>query len=209
LTYRVRLGVGSQQGTGINRATATAGMNVNCAVPGALCSNEAQYKVKVDGGVFGTQACVVGKVYMDCNNNHMQDGSEMGIPGVRMYMQDGTSITTDVEGKYSVCDLDPKLNVLVLDQTTLPRGSVMTTSGSRNAGDAMSIFLDLKNGDMQRADFVETSCYDTVVKQVKARRGRDDAGNAVIRSGEENSLRNRTIEFESKPVNIVMPASVR
>jgi fimbrial isopeptide formation D2 family protein/uncharacterized repeat protein (TIGR01451 family) len=209
VTYRVRLAVGSQQGTGINRATATVGVNVNCAVSGALCSNEAQYKVKVTGGVLGTQACIVGKVYMDCNNNHMQDSAELPIPGVRMYMQDGTSITSDVEGKYSLCDLDPKLNVLVLDQTTLPRGSVMTTSGSRNAGDAMSLFLDLKNGDMQRADFVETSCYDGVIKQVKARQVRDDAKQRMIKPSEENTLKNRTIDFESKPLNIVTPFVAR
>jgi uncharacterized repeat protein (TIGR01451 family) len=209
LTYRVRLGVGSQQGTGINRATATAGLGVNCQLPGALCSNEAQYKVKVTGGVFGTQACVIGKVYMDCNNNHMQDGTEMGIPGVRMYMQDGTSITSDVEGKYSVCDVDPKLNILVIDQTTLPRGSVMTTSASRNAGDAMSVFLDLKNGDMQRADFVETSCYDGVIQQVKARRGRDDAKGVVIKAGEENSYSNKVHDSETKPVNMVLPTVAR
>jgi hypothetical protein len=165
--------------------------------------------VKVTGGVLGTQACIVGKVYMDCNNNHMQDSGELAIPGVRMYMQDGTSITSDVEGKYSLCDLDPKLNVLVLDQTTLPRGSVMTTSGSRNAGDAMSLFLDLKNGDMQRADFVETSCYDGVVKQVKARQVRDDAQRSVIKSSEENTLKNRIIDDESKPLNIVTPFVAR
>jgi L-asparaginase/Glu-tRNA(Gln) amidotransferase subunit D len=138
-----------------------------------------------------------------------QHPQELGIPGVRMYLQDGTSITTDVEGKYSVCDLDPKLNVLVLDQTTLPRGSVMTTSGSRNVGDAMSVFLDLKNGDMQRADFVETGCYDGVVQQVKARQGRDDAKAPVIKAGEENTYKTRVLDFESKPVNVVLPAVAR
>ncbi|MEY3996984.1 MAG: hypothetical protein RL344_1327, partial [Pseudomonadota bacterium] len=205
LSYRVRLGVGAQQGTGINRATATVGLNVNCALPNAPCSNEAQHTVKVTGGVLGTQSCVVGKVYMDCNNNHIQDSSsqEMGIPNVRLYLQDGTSITTDVEGKYNLCDLDPKLNVLVLDQSTLPRGSVMTTSSSRNTGDAMSLFLDLKNGDIQRADFIETGCYDTVVKQVQARKSRDDANyNTNI-----NNV--NVLEFESKSVNTIVPAVVR
>ena len=214
LSYRVRLGVGAQKGTGINRASATVGLNVNCALPNSLCSNEAQHTVKVTGGVLGVQSCVIGKVYMDCNNNHVQDSNsqEMGIPSVRLYLQDGTSVTTDVEGKYSLCDLDPKLNVLVLDQSTLPRGSVMTTSSSRNAGDAMSLFLDLKNGDMQRADFIETACYDTVIKQVKARKLRDDANQNVIKVDEHNqSSTNSTnvLEFESSSVNTIMPAVVR
>jgi uncharacterized repeat protein (TIGR01451 family) len=217
LSYRVRLAVGAQQGTGINRASATVGLNVNCTLPDALCSNEAQHKVKVTGGVLGVQSCVVGKVYMDCNNNHVQDSSsqEMGIPSVRLYLQDGTSITTDVDGKYSLCDLDPKLNVLVLDQSTLPRGSVMTTSSSRNAGDAMSLFLDLKNGGMQRADFIETGCYDTVVKQVQLRKSQSDTS-SVIKADQYNASNTDTVingvnvlDFESKSVNTIVPAVVR
>ena len=176
LTYRVRLGAGAMQGTGINRAQATAGLNVNCANPstGQLCSNEAQYRVKVTGGVFTNQACIIGKVYVDCNNNQVQDEEELGIPGVRMYLENGTSITTDVEGKYNYCGLDPKTHNLVVDQTTLPRGARLVTSSSRNAGDAASLFLDLKNGDMFRADFIEGSCSNTVLEQVKARRSRGE-----------------------------------
>jgi uncharacterized repeat protein (TIGR01451 family) len=214
LTYRVRLGVGSAEGSGINRAIATVGSKVNCALTPKNCSNEARYAVKVGGGVFAPQACVIGKVYMDCNNNHMQDGEELGIPGVRMYMQDGTSVTSDVEGKYNVCDLDPSLTVLTLDQTTLPKGSVMTTSSSRNAGDAMSLFLDLKKGELHRADFVETSCYDAVLEQVKVRRLRNQAGlndikkaqkqlsntdNTEVQSRVNHSL-NSTLKFEGKVI---------
>jgi uncharacterized repeat protein (TIGR01451 family) len=196
LTYRVRLGVGAQQGTGINRAQATAGTNVNCAAQPSLCSNEAQYKVKVTDGVFSNQACVTGKVYLDCNNNHMQDGQELGIPGVRLYMENGINFTTDVEGKYSYCGLQPRTSVLVIDQTTLPQGSVMTTSTSRNAGDAMSLFLDLKNGDLQRADFIETSCSPEVLEQVKARRGKDDANLNGVGIQKPSG---KVIEFDSKP----------
>jgi Domain of unknown function DUF11 len=197
LTYRVRIAVGAMQGSGINRAQATAIPGAACtanAKPSLLCSNEAQYKVKVTGGVFSNEACVTGKVYMDCSNNHMQEGNETGIPGVRLFMNDGTNFTTDSEGKYSYCGLSPRTSVLTVDQTTLPRGAVMTTSSSRNVGDAMSIFLDLKNGDLQRADFVETSCYDTVLDQVKERKTRIDAGVNPIKGAPA-----KTLEFDSKP----------
>ena len=202
LTYRVRLAVGSQQGTGINRATATAGLNVNCSLPGALCSNEAQYRVKVTGGVFSNQACVIGKVYVDCNNNHVQDAEELGIPGVRMYLQDGTSITTDVEGKYSYCGLDPRTHVLVLDPTTMPRGSVVTTSSSRNTGDAMSLFLDPKNGELHRADFIEGSCSNPVLEQVKARRTRGEVSDIIPKKAPQKP-EGKVIEFDSKPINLL------
>ena len=195
LTYRVRLGVGAQQGTGINSAQATGTPGATCGTtPDALCSNVSQFRVRVTGGVFAAEACVTGKVFVDCNNNHVQDGEELGIPGVRMYLLDGTSLVSDVEGKYSVCGLAPRTQVLVVDQTTLPRGSRLTTTSSRNAGDAGSLFLDLKNGELHRADVVEGSCSNRVLEQVKARRARGET------QGVDTEKRGQVLRFDGKPV---------
>jgi uncharacterized repeat protein (TIGR01451 family) len=199
LTYRVRLGVGAVQGSGINRAQAKTLLSADCTKEPDFCSNEAQYKVKVTSGVFSHQACVIGKVYVDCNNNHVQDNNELGIPGVRMYLQDGTSITTDVGGQYSYCGLEPRTHVLVLDQTTLPRASVMTTSSSRNVGDALSLFLDLKNGELHRADFIEGSCSAPVLDQVKTRRNQGGINDVIPSSRPNNGPNGKVIEFDSKP----------
>ncbi|MEY8879390.1 MAG: SdrD B-like domain-containing protein, partial [Leptothrix sp. (in: b-proteobacteria)] len=196
LSYRVRVGVGAQQGDGVNRAQASSVVGGVCgASAGATCSNEASFRVRVSGGVFGTDACVVGKVYVDCDHDHMQGAEEPGIPGVRLYLQDGSSIITDVEGKFSRCSLPPRTHVLVVDQTTLPRGSRLTTSSSRNAGDANSLFLDLTNGELQRADFIEGSCSNTVLEQVKARRNRGDSG-----SLDTEKQGGAVLKFDGKPV---------
>ncbi|GGI18034.1 hypothetical protein GCM10008066_11970 [Oxalicibacterium faecigallinarum] len=165
ITYRVRVGVGSMQGDGVNRASAECPLN-----PNTKCSNEARYRVKVTGGVFTNDACIVGMVYVDCNGNQIKDHEELGIPGVRLYAQNGLFLISDSEGKYSYCGFSPQTHVLKVDQTTLPRGSRLVSSSNRNVGDANSLFLDLKNGEMQRADFIEGSCSNTVLEQVKARR---------------------------------------
>ncbi|MFZ6748491.1 SdrD B-like domain-containing protein [Undibacterium sp. Ren11W] len=165
ISYRVRLGVGSMQGDGVNRVYAQCPYNSN-----QNCSNEARARVRVTGGVFTNNACITGAIYVDCNGNQIKDKEELGISGVRMYVEDGTFLISDSEGKYSYCGLSPKTHVLKVDQTTLPRGSRMVTSSNRNVGDANSLFLDLKNGELQRADFIEGSCSNTVLEQVKARR---------------------------------------
>ena len=165
ITYRVRVGVGSMQGDGVNRANAECPLN-----PTNKCSNEARYRVKVTGGVFTNDACIVGMIYVDCNGNQIKDHEELGIPGVRLYAQNGLFLISDSEGKYSYCGFSPKTHVLKVDQTTLPRGSRLVSSSNRNVGDANSLFLDLKNGELQRADFIEGSCSNTVLEQVKARR---------------------------------------
>jgi uncharacterized repeat protein (TIGR01451 family) len=200
LRYRARVGVGAMQGDGINRAQAQA-----CGVPGgcvdgrftplagSVATNESAFRVRVNAGVFTTDACVLGKIFVDCNNNHVQDREELGIPGVRLVMQDGTTLISDSEGKYSVCGVAAKSAVLKVDPITLPRGARLTTSSNRNLGDANSLWLDLKNGELHRADFVEGSCSNTVLEQVKARRAQGE-----VRAPEVEKKGGPALRFDSK-----------
>ncbi len=201
LRYRVRVNVGAMQGDGINRARGQAcGVPAGCVdaafnpLGGAVATNEAAYRVKVSGGVFATEACVVGKIFVDCNHNHIQDPEELGIPGVRLVLQDGTTLISDSEGKYSVCGIPAKSAVLKVDGLTLPRGSRLTTSSNRNLGDADSLWLDLKNGELHRADFIEGSCSNTVLEQVKARRAQGE-----VRAPETEKPSGPALRFDSKP----------
>jgi uncharacterized repeat protein (TIGR01451 family) len=210
LGYRLRVGVGSAQGDGINRATAWACNNLAGCLdgpglqprPAAAGSNQGQHKVAIVGGVFTNDACVAGKVFVDCNHNHVQDAEEIGVPGVRLYLEDGTFFITDVEGKYSYCGLSPKSHVIKVDSTTLPRGSRLTTTSNRNLGDANSLFLDVKNGELIRADFAEGSCSNPVLEQVKARRSQGEVRSVESETGAGSAKdKNRGLKFNSKPPN--------
>jgi hypothetical protein len=201
LQYRVRVGVGAMQGSGINTARAVGcSLASGCLSAGSqqpvansVQSNQSQYKVTVNGGVFSDLACVAGKIFVDCNNNHIQDPEELGIPGVRLYFEDGGYMVSDVEGKYSRCGMVPRSHVLVVDPGTLPRGARLTTSSNRNLGDANSLFVDLKSGELHRADFIEGSCSNPVLEQVKARRAQGE-----IRSVETERLAGPALRFQSK-----------
>ncbi len=170
LTYFVRIGAGSQTGDGTNRATAVFPGPGNTPVR----SNTAAFKVTVQGGVFTGQGCIIGKVYMDCDGNLIQNNSDgakdLGIPGVRLVLLDGTYVITDIEGKYSLCGIKSQTQVIKVDRSTLPSGSRLVPSSNRNAGVGDSIFVDMRGGEMARADFIEGSCSPGVLDQVKARR---------------------------------------
>ena len=165
LTYRVRVGPGALQGDGVNRATANSG---------AVRSNQASARAIVQGGVFSDRAYIVGKVFTDCNRNRVQDNGELGIPGVRMYLEDGTFVISDSEGKYSFYGVSPRTHVLKLDTTTMPKGSELINLSNRNVGDAGSQFVDIKNGGLHKANFADGSCTKAVLEQVKARRAQAD-----------------------------------
>ena len=163
LTYRVRIGIGADRGTGVNTAQASgAGLSLSSPVARAV--------VRVGGGVFSRDACVVGKVYVDCNQSALQDKGEPGIPGVRLVLEDGTSVTSDENGQFSLCGLRAITHVIKVDPSTLPLGARLGLTSSRNAGDADSLFIDLKAGELHRADFRESSCTPSVVRQVEERR---------------------------------------
>jgi uncharacterized repeat protein (TIGR01451 family) len=184
--YQVRLGVGADHGDGINRAQATG---VGASSPVA----SAQVLV-TPGSAFDTRACVVGKIFVDCNGNRVQDAGEPGIPGVRVYFEDGTNLTSDENGNYSLCGLRPITHVVKVDASSLPAGSRMVVLSSRNAGDGNSLFVDLRDGELHRADFAEGSCTDKVMEDVQQRRRHGAVLAPIPPAGREHT----GIDFESK-----------
>jgi uncharacterized repeat protein (TIGR01451 family) len=171
LTYRTVAGIGALQGTGINTAQAFSSSN--------FVSNRAQAKVRVTGGVFSEEAFLIGKVYLDCNRDGRQgqpdpDGklpeNEWGIPGVRLYLDNGSYAITDEEGKYSLYGLVPKTHALKLDTTTLPEGAELHAIDNRNRGDGSLRFVDPKKGELVRGDFAVHNCEPELLDRVAKRK---------------------------------------
>ncbi len=197
LTYSVQVGSGATAGDGVNRAQAFSGH---------VQSNRASHAVEISKGVFADEAYIVGKVYADCDRNQIQDQGEPGIPGVRLYLDDGSYVITDGEGKYSFYGVAPRTHSLRLDRITLPRGAQMQALANRNAGDALSRFVDLRNGELHRADFAEGSCAADVMQEVDKRR--KEAAAAPASASEEEGL-TRHLRTKDSPTQDVRarPAS--
>ena len=164
LTYRTLIGVGALQGTGKNRAQATAP-----GTPPPL-SNVSIATVKVQPGVFTDQAFIIGKVFVDLNHNQIQDDGEPGVPSVRIYMEDGTYIVTDSEGKYSLYGLSPRTHVLKVDEMTLPPGARLEALTPRHDSRGLTCLADLKRGEMRKVNFAIVSPEPRVLEEVKRRR---------------------------------------
>jgi len=164
LRYRVRIGAGALQGDGINRARATS------AAPLVLASSVAAAKVKVEAGVFSEKGFIVGRVFADCDADGLKNAQEPGVPGVRIYLEDGSWSVTDAEGRYSFAEVRPRTHVAKLDSFTLPAGSALAITSGRNAGDAGSHFVDLKDGELAKADFAVAACTPELRAAIDARR---------------------------------------
>lgn len=173
-TYRARVGPGSLQGDAINRAWAQSPVQI---------SNTALAGVTIVPGMLGDQAYLFGKVYLDCDSSRMQGEEEIGIPGVRLYLEDGTFAITDVEGKWSLYGLNPRTHVVKVDRTTLPKHSELINLSNRHGGDPNSRFVDLKKGDWHRADFAVSNCTEALRAEVYERR---DQGEVLVSELQRN-----------------------
>ncbi|HEX4933329.1 MAG TPA: hypothetical protein VFV33_09135, partial [Gemmatimonadaceae bacterium] len=172
ITYRVRV-----------TAAAALGKNVNVAIvqnpDGSTKSDSARASTNVTGGLFDERGAIVGKVFTQCNcASQMQEAGEVGIPGVRVYLEDGSSVVTDVEGKYSFYGVSARLHVVKIDRASLPQGAVMVPLANRNAMDGYSRFADVKRGELHKADFAEGSGAPEVLQLVLARRRAGEVENA-------------------------------
>ncbi len=161
LSYSVRVGPG---------ALGTVARNLVQAHAGTTMSNVASAAVTIRDSAFADEGIIAGKVFVDCNQNRIQDPGDLGIPGVRVFMENGTWVISDSEGKYSFVGIRPATHVLKLDLISLPHGAELTTLSNRNAGVGDSQFVDLKRGEFRQADFAEGSCTESILAQVMLRR---------------------------------------
>lgn len=161
ITYRVKVTPFALKGNGINRAVAKGG---------SFFSNEAAVQVKVEPGVFTDKGVIIGKVFVDLNDNKVQDEGEPGVPGVRLFMEDGSFVITDSEGKYNFYGVTPRTHVIKVDPITLPKGAKLVELSTRNAFSPGTRFVDLKNGELHKADFAISGSSTNILKIIEERK---------------------------------------
>lgn len=143
LRYVVEVTVAARARELVNTAIARA--------PGGVQSNEARAVVRLATDLFTDRGFIVGRVSEgSCGAS---DGP--GVPGVRVYLEDGRYALTDAEGKYHFEGVAPGSHVVQIDDHTLPdhlaAGGCADTV--RHARQGRSQFVDLRAGALWRADF--------------------------------------------------------
>ncbi|MGI6140069.1 MAG: DUF7507 domain-containing protein, partial [Candidatus Hydrogenedentales bacterium] len=120
---------------------------------GTTISASASADVEVEQGIFHNDSIIIGKVFIDQNDDRVQNHAEPGIQGVRLILEDGTYVITDREGKYHFSGIKPGMHVLRLDETTLPPGMTPSLIDSQNALNPLSRTIELRYGTPHKANF--------------------------------------------------------
>ncbi|MBE0598631.1 MAG: OmpA family protein, partial [Desulfuromonadales bacterium] len=144
IRYVVEVTAGARPGRAVNAATAVA--------EDGLVSNRTEASVRVEEPFFRSHSFIAGRV--------LTGGCEAqepvaGLPGARLYLEDGTFVVTDEQGMYHFEGVRPGTHVVQLDLDSLPPQfeAVLCDANSRFAGRAYSQFVDLQGGTLWQADF--------------------------------------------------------
>jgi uncharacterized repeat protein (TIGR01451 family) len=121
IVYATVIIPGVSQGTTLHNVA-----TVSAAAPNAgtvRLSASASVDTEVIGGLFSDQTIITGRVFVDLTGDGWFHKGDTGIPNVRIYLEDGESVITDSNGRYSFPGVRPGMHVLKLDATTLPPGT--------------------------------------------------------------------------------------
>ncbi len=116
LKYQVRVSSGVSFGLYTNRAQASGILGGN-----PYNFPQASFTVKVVPDPIFDLGTIIGKVFVDSNNNGIQDKGERGLGGVKIVTEEGIVLTTDKNGKYHIPGLWPQDHLLKLDTRSLPQ----------------------------------------------------------------------------------------
>ncbi|MDD5405405.1 MAG: hypothetical protein PHE73_00530 [Sulfurovaceae bacterium] len=144
ITFIAVIGAGIGTKEAVNQAWA-----INSSL---VKSNIATASLMVKEELFRSTGTIIGQVY---DAPYKNDKKGHGIAGVRLYLEDGTYVITDKDGKYHLEGIKAGTHTVQVDEDLLPRGYAMAQcqENARFGNRAFSQFVDLGQGALKRADF--------------------------------------------------------
>jgi uncharacterized repeat protein (TIGR01451 family) len=106
--------------------------------PAITASASAAVQTQVVAGVFTNRTVVTGRVFYDVRGTGRFVAGDVGIGGVRIYLEDGESVVTDATGRYDFPGVEPGMHVLKLDASTLPPNAKPYADGNFSWDDERS-----------------------------------------------------------------------
>ena len=143
---------------------------VTARTPGGsvVSAGPARAVVRVSGSLLSAEPVILGRVFLDDNHNGIVDEGEPGVPGARLFLEDGSWAVTDVLGKYHLEGARPGLHVLKVDETTIPHELAPFAHSLRSAGNGSTQFVDVGAGEVWKGN-VAVSGWGSALSRLQAR----------------------------------------
>lgn len=101
----------------------------------AVADAAAEAATVVEKGLFTAPSVLLGTVFEDLDGNNLYDeGNDVPVPNVRVYLSDGRSVVSDELGRYTFLELRAGIEVVKVDATTLPARLLSETKTETRPG---------------------------------------------------------------------------
>lgn len=101
-----------------NNATVSAVLPFD---PSNVASAAATCEVEITAGLFSERIIITGRVFADVKGTGRFTRGDLGVAGVRIFLEDGESVATDQFGRFTFPAARPGMHVMRLDIATLPK----------------------------------------------------------------------------------------
>ena len=149
LAYRLVVGLDAPHGDGANTARVTARTRRGVEHE----AGPATARVRVRPDLFSRGELILGRAWVDADEDGLFDDGEEAVPGIALLMEDGTRVIADRHGKFSIPEVRPGDHVLRVLAKHLPDGLEPIASGGRAAGDPWSRFVHVPPAGTAKANF--------------------------------------------------------
>ncbi|SFE96609.1 conserved repeat domain-containing protein [Sulfitobacter brevis] len=178
LSYVMHFTAAAREGRNENTAL-LSGRQAGTGTPRQSAPARAVVQLTNAGGVFAREGTVIGSVFMDCDGDGIRGNlSEPGVPGVRIITQEGLSVVTDIDGKYSLFGLRPVTHAFLVQSETLPVNTQVAVTRTNDLRGGGSRLVPLKRGELRAEHFAVAACSPEAFKEIADRRaifeGRDN-----------------------------------
>lgn len=149
LNYTVVVGANAKLGESTNIAFA-AGTLGGIVVQ----SNVSKATVTVREDLIRSKGYIAGVVFVDDNMNELHDEDELGVQGIRIFMEDGRNTVTDKDGRYHFDGLKLGTHIVQMDNITIhERYQALGLTQTRFSDNDYSQFAEVNAGGLVRANF--------------------------------------------------------
>ena len=147
IRYVVQVTSNARTGDAVNLARTTSAGGINSGI--------AQQTVVVREDLFTDKSFLAGRVMIDACELPEDAPPPAGLQNARIYLEDGTYVQTDEEGRWHIEGVNPGSHIVQLDVESVPDEYeiVICEANTAHAETPFSQFVDLKRGSLWRADF--------------------------------------------------------
>jgi uncharacterized repeat protein (TIGR01451 family) len=158
IVYGATLTPDSVRGSGQNSAIVNGRRLDNQQV---VKDGPAVHRLRVRRGIVSDCGTIIGRVFVDKNFDGEQQPGEPGVPNSVIFLDDGTRITTDPNGLFSLANVLPGYRTGVLDLSSVP-GYTLAPNLYFSERNSQSRLVRLEPGGLVRMNFAVTPTFNEV-----------------------------------------------